>query len=82
EVLGSLDRFLGALLQRLDRAGVLLLLTSDHGNLEDLSTKSHTRNAVPLAAFGTGASAFRDARSLTDVTPALIALSTQKSASP
>ena len=76
EVLRSLDRFLGALLQLLDRAELLLLLTSDHGNLEDLSTKSHTRNAVPLAVFGAGASSFRDARSLTDVMPALMSLST------
>jgi len=81
EVLGSLDRFVGALLQHLDRADLLLLLTSDHGNLEDLNTKSHTRNAVPLAVLGAGASAFRDARSLTDVTPALMTIATQASGS-
>ena len=35
--------------------GALVILTSDHGNLEDLSTRSHTRNPVPLMAWGAGA---------------------------
>jgi phosphopentomutase len=30
----------------------LILLTSDHGNLEDLSTRHHTRNQVPLLLIG------------------------------
>lgn len=32
----------------------LLLLSSDHGNLEDCSTNTHTHNAVPLIAAGQG----------------------------
>lgn len=32
-----------------------VLITSDHGNVEDLSTRSHTRNPVPLLAFGPAA---------------------------
>jgi hypothetical protein len=71
EVLGSLDRFLGALLDALPDE-VLLVLSSDHGNLEDLSTKSHTRNPVPLIALGRGADAFAEAGALTDVTPAVV----------
>lgn len=69
EVLQSLDRFFGALLDRLDPTADLLLVTSDHGNLEDLSTRGHTRNPVPLVAWGLGADAFADATSLLDVTP-------------
>ena len=34
---------------------VTLLVTSDHGNLEDKTTKSHTINPVPLIAFGPAA---------------------------
>lgn len=71
-VLESLDLLLGTLLSRMDPAEVLLLLTSDHGNLEDLSTKSHTRNAVPFVAHGHGASRFADVDSLVDVTPAIV----------
>jgi len=37
--------------------GTLTLLTSDHGNIEDLSTRSHTTNPVPLLAWGPGAEA-------------------------
>lgn len=70
-VLRALDRFLGRLLHEIDNE-TLLIVTSDHGNLEDLSTKSHTRNPVPLAAYGRGAHHFRDVRSIIDVTPAVL----------
>ncbi|MEM1044001.1 MAG: peptidase [Bacteroidota bacterium] len=71
-VLRSLDAFFGGLLGALgpdDR----LVVTSDHGNLEDLGTKSHTRNPVPLVALGPGAEALAEVQSLVDVTPALTA---------
>ena len=71
EVLRSLDRFLEALLQR-EPTHTTIVVTSDHGNLEDLSTRSHTRNPVPLIAVGHGAAAFQATESLTDVTPAII----------
>jgi hypothetical protein len=73
-VLRSLDRFLAAVIDRIDLRRTLLLVTSDHGNLEDLATRSHTRHPVPLAAIGAGAGRLAGVRSLTDVTPALIAL--------
>src|SRR5690606_39840738 len=66
--LEQLDRFFDALLDALDPASTLLLVTSDHGNLEDLGTRSHTRNRAPLAARGAGAEAFGGAESLADVT--------------
>lgn len=74
ETLRSVDLFLGGLLDALDPTNDLLLLSSDHGNLEDLSAKTHTRNPVPLVAFGAGAEAFRNAGSLLDITPTLVAL--------
>lgn len=70
-VLGTLDRLVGALLDRIDVTRELLVISSDHGNLEDLSTRSHTRHPVPLLAWGAGADTFLGAASLTDVTPAL-----------
>jgi hypothetical protein len=50
-----------------------LCLTSDHGNLEDLSTPSHTRNAVPTIWAGPGAALHAASiRGLTDVAPAVL----------
>ena len=72
DVLRALDRFFAGLLGASDEARDLLIVTSDHGNLEDLSVKSHTLNAVPLIAYGRGAHYFRDVHDLTDVTPAVV----------
>ncbi len=49
----------------------LFLVTSDHGNFEDLGVKTHTRNPVPLAAVGLGANRFADVSSLVDIASAL-----------
>lgn len=50
-VLRTLDECLAVILQGLD-AQTLLILTSDHGNIEDLGTRGHTCNPVPLVAIG------------------------------
>lgn len=69
-VLADLDAFVSALVSgRPDE--MLIVLTSDHGNLEDLRVRTHTRNPVPLAAIGPGATELGRMRSLVDVTPAL-----------
>ena len=49
----------------------LFLVTSDHGNFEDLSVKTHTFSPVPLAAVGIGALEFTDVTDLTGIAPAL-----------
>jgi hypothetical protein len=49
-----------------------VLLTSDHGNLEEASHTVHTRNPVPLLAVGPLAERFRPLASLTEVTPAVL----------
>ncbi|NJD58872.1 MAG: hypothetical protein C3F13_08195 [Anaerolineales bacterium] len=46
------DRVLGSLVEAWDHENGLILLTSDHGNMEDLSTRRHTRNNVPLLLIG------------------------------
>ena len=79
DVLTSLDRFFEALLDALPPEA-LLVLSSDHGNIEDLATKSHTRHPVPLIARGPGAHAFAEADSLTDVTPAILRVLTDADA--
>lgn len=65
----KLDGFLAGLVPALGQT--TLLVTSDHGNLEDKSTRSHTRNPVPLLAIGPQAAAFAETQSLLDVAPAL-----------
>ena len=71
EVLSLIDRFLAGLLSTL-ADGSTLVLASDHGNVEDSSTRSHTANPVPLLVVGPGATAFRGARAITDVAPSIL----------
>jgi 2,3-bisphosphoglycerate-independent phosphoglycerate mutase len=47
-VLERLDGLLEGVLAHINLDETLLIVTSDHGNIEDLSTRSHTRNPVPL----------------------------------
>lgn len=72
DLLPILFRFLGALVEELDPATETLLVTSDHGNVEDLTHTQHTRNPVPLFVRGWAAPHFADATSLADVTPAVV----------
>lgn len=51
--LERVDAFLGGLLPELDDA-TLLVLASDHGNIEDVAA-GHTLNPVPVIAHGPGA---------------------------
>jgi hypothetical protein len=84
--LTKLEEFLASLLDRLGLDGgggsatsvgpePLVILTSDHGNLEDLSTRRHTRNPVPLMAWGTGARRLvGQVENIAGVVPAVLSL--------
>jgi hypothetical protein len=52
ELLRTLDQTLEGLVDAWDKDAGLILLVSDHGNLEDLSTRRHTLNCVPLLVIG------------------------------
>ncbi|MGE5557763.1 MAG: alkaline phosphatase family protein [Bacillota bacterium] len=69
ELLSRLDEFMASLAARVDFRDTQLVLLSDHGNMEDLSTKTHTLNPVPVFAMGTGCGVWTKAVSLVDVTP-------------
>jgi 2,3-bisphosphoglycerate-independent phosphoglycerate mutase len=71
-LLNRLDRFLGTIFQKLKTYDLQLLVVSDHGNIEDLSTHSHTFNDVPTMAFGNKSEVFGDVVSLLDIYPALL----------
>lgn len=73
EILERFDGFLGGVLDEFDEREALMVLISDHGNIEDLSTKSHTRNQVPCIAVGKGRNEFVSRiRNLTHITPAIL----------
>lgn len=52
DLLQGFDLVLGGLLDAWDDDNGLILITSDHGNLEDLSTRRHTLNPVPALVIG------------------------------
>ncbi len=51
-IVNILDRFIGTLAEEIDSEETLLVVTSDHGNLEDLSSRDHTHNQVPALLVG------------------------------
>jgi hypothetical protein len=65
------DRFLWRLINK-KAPSTTIVLSSDHGNVEDLSVKTHTLNSVPLFVYGPGAPNFTNAQSLLDVTPGIL----------
>jgi 2,3-bisphosphoglycerate-independent phosphoglycerate mutase len=71
DFLNIIDAFLQSVVQHRP-AGTSVLITSDHGNIEDLSTGNHTRNQVPLWVFGPLAEPMKDARSIIDVPKCLV----------
>jgi len=73
QTLESFDQFLGGVLQGWNHERDLLLITSDHGNVEDLSRKTHTYNPVPTIIVGARHRTLADSiRDLTDIAPALL----------
>ena len=73
DVLQRMDGFLAGILDSFDHQNDILLFVSDHGNIEDLSTKSHTRNPVPLIVVGERRKFFSDRiKKLTDITPTIV----------
>ncbi len=72
KIVANLDGFLAAVHR--SAAETLVIITSDHGNFEDFSTKTHTLNPVPTILFGPGCRHVASTIScLTDIKPAIIA---------
>ncbi|HVG35349.1 MAG TPA: hypothetical protein VM911_19945 [Pyrinomonadaceae bacterium] len=71
--LPNLARYLRTVLARLDLRRTTVILTSDHGNIEDLSLRNHTLNEVPTLVWGVARHAVASrVRSLADITPAIV----------
>lgn len=74
-LLENFDAVLGGLLAAWDDQQGLILITSDHGNMEDLETRHHTLNPVPALVIGAKELRTRfckDLKDLVDVTPAIL----------
>lgn len=71
--LETFDSVLKGLLEAWQPEEGLIMLTSDHGNMEDLSTRKHTSADVPLLLFGNekNRSAFKQVSDLADIAPAI-----------
>lgn len=78
-LLQAVDEMLGGLLAAWDDEQGLILITSDHGNLEDLGTRGHTTHPVPAVLIGAPRRRREVAEglhSLADVAPQLMRLLT------
>ncbi len=73
EVISRFDDFAMEILKGLGDDDTLII-TSDHGNVEDLSTKTHTFNRVPWLVAGKGREAATSCKDLADVTPFICSL--------
>lgn len=73
--LPKLAQLIRETLERIDLESTTFIMTSDHGNIENLSVRNHTLNDVPTIIWGRekekAASRIKD---LTDITPTILEL--------
>ena len=79
--LQALALYIRELLNCVDLDQTSVILTSDHGNIEDLSSRNHTLNHVPTIVWGKQRNQIASRiRSLADITPAIVETLTNKAA--
>lgn len=69
--LETLDTVMAGVLEAWDDETGLIVLTSDHGNLEDLRHRHHTLNRVPTLVVGQARAEFRALTDLTGFAPVI-----------
>jgi hypothetical protein len=80
-VLRNLARLIRKVLAGIDLDRTSVILTSDHGNIEDLSSRNHTLNPVPTIVWGANKGRIANRiETLADITPAIVATLTEKAA--
>ena len=73
KIFDEVDRFLLTLMTELDHSLMTLIICSDHGNLEDLSTKTHTLNPALMITAGKFSKEISySIQDLSDVTPVIM----------
>lgn len=73
KMLTILDQFFSGILKTKSDS-TNLIVCSDHGNIEDLSTGGHTSNMVPLIVIGPDAQHFKNVERIDQVTPEILEL--------
>ena len=70
-----LATFVRETLGKIDLETTTVILTSDHGNIEDLSIRTHTLNDVPTIVWGRRQNEIaRKIKDLSDITPTIVSL--------
>jgi len=73
--LPQLATFVRETLRRIDLETTTVILTSDHGNIEDLSVRTHTLNDVPTIVWGRQRDEVtQKIKDLSDLTPTILSL--------
>ncbi len=73
--LPQLAAFVRGTLRRIDLETTTVILTSDHGNIEDLSVRTHTLNDVPTIVWGRRRhEVSQRIKDLNDITPTVLSL--------
>ncbi len=73
--LQRVEEFIEGVLEGVDRSSSHLLVCSDHGNLEDLSVRTHTRNPVPTLIWGPKLKEIAASiQGIEDIAPAVMAI--------
>jgi hypothetical protein len=75
DLLITLDQVLDGLITNWNYSAGIVLITSDHGNMEDLSTRRHTTNRVPVLLIGAPhlrREFIKNLGDLTDVAPTIL----------
>lgn len=76
--LPNLAKMIRTVLENIDLEKTTFILTSDHGNIEDLSVRNHTLNKVPTIIWGRKRHEIAgEIKDLSDITPAIINLLTK-----
>lgn len=79
KLFNDLELFINTIIANLDLDNTAVIIASDHGNVEDLSTSAHTYNPVPTILIGPLAKTLTDQISnLTHIVPAIMSLLTRK----
>lgn len=74
----DLAKLVRELLKQIDLSRTSVILTSDHGNIEDLSTRNHTLNRVPTIIWGAHKERIaKKIKNLADITPAIVEILTR-----
>jgi len=74
-LLNTIDTVIDGIIASWNDQEGIILITSDHGNMEDLSTRRHTINQVPVILIGAPnlrREFIRVLRDLTDITPTIL----------